>query len=441
MQSGVSAFAVFVLLGGACAAGIGSGLLWRQPVVVVSSLSVWYGRVDPLSAAVASACVALLCVVCALCIALNNNNNNTIFIVLPTAALLCTAAAARLSSLPQRTAAAALLATAALLPLLTAALLTDCANNNTNTVKNSKRSCLRSLLLALLLLSSLLALLAALAVAMHAVRAAVRPRPPQRVHVPARSGTANITLALEAYCLACSNASATSLLVVGDLSGSPDDLVDYLATLVSCVCVVRTAGYGMSDAATFPRNVSIVAQEIAYAADELQNQPYYMVGLGYGGLVLQHLFQTRPDLFAGLVLVDTRSPLDPLFYGKQEIDAAVADLVSTLLVERSTSEIGACIFTFNCHTAASAAASASAASVMYADAPVANATFGALPVLLCVSDGPFSSNSAFRKVQRALSDASSNSLLVQISSQQIGDLPLNHVVPLGSAIVGWIFGS
>ena len=69
------------------------------------------------------------------------------------------------------------------------------------------------------------------------------------------------------------------------------------------------AGYGWSGPASAPRTMDRLCDELAAMLEASGARgPYVLVGHSFGGLLLRHFAARRPDLVAGLVLVD---PLEP----------------------------------------------------------------------------------------------------------------------------------
>ncbi|MFI7361401.1 alpha/beta fold hydrolase [Streptomyces sp. NPDC050149] len=69
--------------------------------------------------------------------------------------------------------------------------------------------------------------------------------------------------------------------------------------------LVDRFGTGWSDVGTFPRTTAGEAEELWAALEEAREQaPFVLVGHSFGGLLVANAARRRPDLVAGLVLLD-----------------------------------------------------------------------------------------------------------------------------------------
>ncbi|MEU1177875.1 alpha/beta fold hydrolase [Streptomyces sp. NPDC005820] len=73
--------------------------------------------------------------------------------------------------------------------------------------------------------------------------------------------------------------------------------------------LVDRPGTGWSDAGPFPRTTAAEAVELLTALERAGEQgPYVLVGHSFGGLLMANAARRRPDLVAGLVLLDPTPP-------------------------------------------------------------------------------------------------------------------------------------
>ncbi len=64
-------------------------------------------------------------------------------------------------------------------------------------------------------------------------------------------------------------------------------------------------GHGLSELTQGPFTIPQLAEDLAGVLEELAKGPAVIVGLSIGGMIAQQLYQTRPELVRGLVLMDT----------------------------------------------------------------------------------------------------------------------------------------
>lgn len=82
--------------------------------------------------------------------------------------------------------------------------------------------------------------------------------------------------------------------------------------------LVDRPGTGWSDVGPFPRTTAREAEEIPAALGAAGEQgPFVFVGHSFGGLLAANIARRRPDLVAGLVLLDATPP-DTLLYGPRQ---------------------------------------------------------------------------------------------------------------------------
>ncbi len=82
------------------------------------------------------------------------------------------------------------------------------------------------------------------------------------------------------------------------------------------------AGYGWSDAGTFPRTVSQAVIELRALLEHLAlRPPYLLVGHSYGGLMMAYFAKKYPQEVAGVILLDA-VPLDNARFQKELSPAA-----------------------------------------------------------------------------------------------------------------------
>lgn len=75
------------------------------------------------------------------------------------------------------------------------------------------------------------------------------------------------------------------------------------------VCTYDRAGYGWSDVGVMPRTARQIAGELVTLLANADIQPpYLLVGHSIGGTYMRYLAATRPELVAGVVLVDASPP-------------------------------------------------------------------------------------------------------------------------------------
>jgi pimeloyl-ACP methyl ester carboxylesterase len=112
--------------------------------------------------------------------------------------------------------------------------------------------------------------------------------------------------------LYCRGRGAPTVLLEAGLGGFSlewADLQQRLAEQVR-VCAYDRAGYGWSDPGPLPRTArQIVSELIELLQRSAEPVPIVIAGHSFGGYVAQLLAKTRPDLVAGLVLLDSSHPL------------------------------------------------------------------------------------------------------------------------------------
>jgi pimeloyl-ACP methyl ester carboxylesterase len=82
--------------------------------------------------------------------------------------------------------------------------------------------------------------------------------------------------------------------------------------------LVDRPGTGWSDTGPFPRSTAREADEIPAAlAAAGEKGPYVLVGHSFGGLLAANIARRRPDLVAGVVLLDATPP-DTIIYGPRQ---------------------------------------------------------------------------------------------------------------------------
>lgn len=118
------------------------------------------------------------------------------------------------------------------------------------------------------------------------------------------------------------------VLVEGDAAGGPTvvwvpgghapgeefrELHTMLAARGRSVLVDRF-GTGWSDVGPFPRTTAVEAQELVAALEAAgERAPFVLVGHSFGGLLVANVARRRPDLVAGLVLLDP-TPLEVIAF-------------------------------------------------------------------------------------------------------------------------------
>ncbi|MFG2913198.1 alpha/beta fold hydrolase [Kitasatospora sp. NPDC048298] len=91
------------------------------------------------------------------------------------------------------------------------------------------------------------------------------------------------------------------------------ELHTMLAARARSVLVDRL-GTGWSDVGPFPRTTAVEAQELPAALEEAgERAPFVFVGHSFGGLLVANVARRRPDLVAGLVLLDP-TPLEVIAF-------------------------------------------------------------------------------------------------------------------------------
>jgi pimeloyl-ACP methyl ester carboxylesterase len=76
-------------------------------------------------------------------------------------------------------------------------------------------------------------------------------------------------------------------------------------------CIYDRAGYGWSDAGSFPRTAGRMADELRTLLDRIGvRPPFVLVGHSFGGLIMRIFAARHPDEVVGLVLVDPAHPED-----------------------------------------------------------------------------------------------------------------------------------
>ncbi|MFJ6215693.1 alpha/beta hydrolase [Streptomyces sp. NPDC092296] len=99
-------------------------------------------------------------------------------------------------------------------------------------------------------------------------------------------------------------------------------LHEMTATWTRSVLVDRL-GSGWSDAGPFPRTTAAEAEELVAALEGAgERAPYVFVGHSFGGLLVANVARRRPDLVAGLVLLDP-TPLEVIAFGPNPMVAGV----------------------------------------------------------------------------------------------------------------------
>ena len=87
--------------------------------------------------------------------------------------------------------------------------------------------------------------------------------------------------------------------------------------------LVDRPGSGWSDVGPFPRTTAAEAEELVAALEGAgERAPYVFVGHSFGGLLVANVARRRPDLVAGLVLLDP-TPLEVVAFGPNPMAAGV----------------------------------------------------------------------------------------------------------------------
>lgn len=90
-------------------------------------------------------------------------------------------------------------------------------------------------------------------------------------------------------------------------------VVARVAAETRCVTYDR-AGLGRSPAAAGPRRLAALVDDLTDLLDHLDDGAYVLVGHSWGGPILRRLTALRPDLVAGLVLVDQTDERCDLYF-------------------------------------------------------------------------------------------------------------------------------
>jgi pimeloyl-ACP methyl ester carboxylesterase len=109
-------------------------------------------------------------------------------------------------------------------------------------------------------------------------------------------------------------------------------VVPLLVDRVRCVVYDR-AGLGRSPAAGVERPLAVLVDDLADLLDRLDAAPYLLVGHSWGGPIIRRLTALRPELVAGLVLVDQTDEqcelyLDPKALRQQRMAAKFLPLLA-----------------------------------------------------------------------------------------------------------------
>jgi hypothetical protein len=200
-------------------------------------------------------------------------------------------------------------------------------------------------------------------------------------------------------------------------------------------------------------------------------QQIYVVGSGHAGLVARAMiYNQSTTIISGITLIDSLSEYDPRILGgaldltpEEYIERVAAPLVAEYKLQHYTANVGACLFNYlpiknrfpklnetfrslqqreRCNGGQQAMASMSAAQEMYSN--LLNATLGDIPLLVLASGGLFDGSAygaALKEVQQLLYGLSTGST-IQIfeNSMDPGDLVVQHVEGVGSAILEWLRG-
>src|SRR5688572_6341570 len=92
-------------------------------------------------------------------------------------------------------------------------------------------------------------------------------------------------------------------------------VVPVVAERARCVAYDR-AGLGRSPAATGDRRLANLVADLVDLLEHLDDGPYLLVGHSWGGPILRQLTAERPELVAGLVLVDQTDERCDLYFDK-----------------------------------------------------------------------------------------------------------------------------